>query len=101
MASVTEALPDTPLSVWDRQMLEARASFVGQVVWEDAVHDCGSGRWWRYAPEQTVNCTNLARPIGSERRASGLVGNDREALRVCDWDPVLGEGADFVADDDG
>ena len=43
----------------------------------------------------------LARPLADERRASGLVGDDREALRVCDWEPVLGERADLAADDGG
>jgi hypothetical protein len=33
--------------------------------------------------------------------ASGLVGDDREALRVGDRDPVLGERADRAADDGG
>ncbi len=52
-------------------------------------------------PEQAVNWRNLARPLGNDRKGSCLVGDDREALRVRGWGPVLGERADLAADDDG
>ncbi len=32
---------------------------------------------------------------------SGVIGDDREAVRVCHVGPVLGERADLITDDDG
>ncbi len=59
-------------------------------------------RCWRCAPEQAVNWEETPQDrMANERRGSGLVGGDREALRVCDRGPVLRERADLAADDDG
>ena len=48
-----------------------------------------------------VKRKNVEGPLGDEWTASGLVGDDREALGVCDWEPVLSERADLAADDGG